>query len=532
MSAQRAVLSRRSDAGYWVAVATTRPIPAVLRAGAAESRGTELSRPFIVGATIILLATASVAVLARRAEIDAAQVISIRTVAGTGTVLSAFGVFVLSRASWRQIGDRAALWAGCGALVVGVAAASRPELAGAVLGDWRPDERWLNAVAGAGLTVAPLLFGAGLLARVGSLPVSAASLATGAMASVALMAIAFHAAPDVGSALSVSQLTAGDGAGGVFGGMVVTGVWLGLAVGYTVRGLGRRWLYTWAGLMLFAMTLSGLAAGAAEPTNAWAVGAVLLEATGVLLAMVGSHFELTRAYEDQAVQLIDSTLEAETAEVRARVRAGAVSAQRHDLVNAIMAIDGAAVILEREFDRLSHDDREMLAGVVGSGTARLRRLLAQDAGGVTPVSMADTAALVAEDPTWSAQLKIDVTPDLLAVGSPAETAEAVRQLVDYASRRSGPAPVSLRGDRDGHWVVLRVEDDGPTMPRELRRTLTDPEGRREPGREDAISVRVAARLMREQGGDLWIEPRPGGGTSFGICLPAITSTEGDSAAGD
>ena len=68
-------------------------------------------------------------------------------------------------------------------------------------------------------------------------------------------------------------------------------------------------------------------------------------------------------------------------------------------------------------------------------------------------------------------------------------------------------------------MVLRVEDDGPTMPRELRRTLTDPDARREPGREDAMSVRVAARLMREQGGDLWIEPRPGGGTSFGICLP-------------
>jgi signal transduction histidine kinase len=148
-------------------------------------------------------------------------------------------------------------------------------------------------------------------------------------------------------------------------------------------------------------------------------------------------------------------------------------------------------------------------------------LLAQDAGGDIPVSMADTAARVAEDPAWSAQLKTDVTPDLLAVGSPAETAEAVRQLVDYACRRSRSGPVTLRGDRDGHWVVLRVEDDGPTMPRELRRTLTDPDARREPSREDAMNVRVAARLMRGQGGDLWIEPRPGGGTSFGICLPAI-----------
>ena len=509
-----------------------RSSPSVLRASGAESTGTDLSRPFVVGATIILLTMAAVAVLARRAEIDAGQVATIRTVAGTATVLSAFGVFVLSRATWRQIGDRAALWAGCGALVIGVAAASRAELIGALLGDWSPDGRWLTAVAAAGLAVAPLIFGAGLVPRLVRLPVSAASLAGGAMAAVAALALAFRAAPDLGTALSVSQLTRGEGLGGVFGGIVVTGVWLGLAVGYTVRGLGRRWLYTWAGLMLFALTLSALAAGSAGPTNSWAVGAVLMESIGVLLAMVGSHFELTRAYENQALELIDSALAAETAEVRARARAGAVRAQRHDLVNAIMAIDGAALILEREFDRLSPEDREMLAGVVGSGTARLRRLLAQDAGAATPVSMADTAARIADDPAWSTQLKLDVTPDLLAVGSAAETAEAVRQLVDYASQRSRSGPVTLRGDRDGRWVVLRVEDDGPTMPRELRRTLTDPEGRREPVREDAMSVQVAARLMREQGGDLWIEPRPGGGTSFGICLPAISTGSEDAGAGD
>ena len=515
------------DAGYWGAVSAMRS-PAVLREQPAEPLpGGDASRPLVVGASVVLVAAALAAMLARTAELDPGQAAGLRTVAATTTALSAVGVFVLSRATWRQVGDRAALWAGCGALVIGIAAACRPELTGPLLGGGGPDDEWLSSIGAAALAVAPLLFAAGLIPRLRRLPVSAASLAAGAMLAVAALTLVGHAVPSLRTAVSVSQLTGGGGVGSLAGGIVVIALWLALAVGYTTRGLSRRWLYTWPGLMLFAVTLSELGAGAAAPTNAWAVGAVLLEAVGVLLAMVGSHFELIRVYEDQSLQLIDSALEAETAEVRERARAGALSARRHDLVNAIMAIDGAAMILEREFDRLTTDDRERLASVVGSGTARLRRLLAQERADEAPVSLARTAALVAEDPTWASQLKVDVTPDLLAVGSPAETAEAVRQLVDFASRRSATGPVTLRGERDGRWAVLRVEDDGPTMPRELRRTLTDPEGRREPGREDAMSVQVAARLMRGQGGDLWVEPRAGGGTSFGICLPAMAAGEAE-----
>ena len=506
---------------------------AAFRATEADpSPTTDLSRPFLAGATLILAATAVVTMFARTSTVDPSHAEDIRTVAGTSTALCAFAVFALSRATWRQIGDRAALWAGCGALVIGVAAASRPELLGALFGDRAPDDRWLAAVAAAGLTVAPLLFGAGLVPRLEKLRVGAASLTAAAMLAVGALSIVFHALPRLGTSLSVFQLTAGDGAGSVAAGTLVVGFWLALAVGYTVRGLRRRWLYTWAGLMLFALTLSGLSAGGGRTGNAWAVGAALLEALGVVLALVGSHLELTRAYEDQTLKLWDSTLEAETAEVRERVRVGAYRARRHDLVNAIMAIDGAAMILEREFERLTPSDRETLAGVVGSGTARLRRLLAQEGGAEAPVSLAEAATNIADDSTWRGKLKIDVPVDLLAVGSPAETEEAVRQLVDYATQRSPDSPVTLRGERDGDWVVLRVEDDGATMPRELRRSVTSPDGRREPGGEDAMGVRVAARLMRGQGGDLWVEARSGGGTSFGICLPAVAAASGDAGAAD
>ena len=161
--------------------------------------------------------------------------------------------------------------------------------------------------------------------------------------------------------------------------------------------------------------------------------------------------------------------------------------------------------------------------MVGSGTSRLRRLISQESGAEpSHVSLAETAAEVARH-----GLEVEVTPDLVGTGSPGETAEAVRQLVDYAHRRAPGRPLTLRGERDGEWVVLRVEDRGPTMPRELRRTIADNESRPVPGDDDVMGLRVAAKLMRGQGGDLWVEPRGGGGTSFGICLPALVAGDGD-----
>ena len=482
-----------------------------------------MSRPLVAGATLVLAGAVAVTLLSAVNGVDPEQAGDIRRVLSTATALCGVAVFALCRATWRQIGDRAALWAGTAALVVAVAAAGRPDLAGALLGDRGPDDDLLTALSTAATAVAPLLFAAGLVPAALRLRIRPAGLVTGALVLVTALTVVLSVNPGLGPALTVTQLTEGDGAGPVVGGLLVVGVWLALAIGYMVRGLRRRWLYTWGGPLLFALTLAGVAEGAAGAGNGWAVGAAVLEALGMVWAVIGCHFELSRTYEDQSLQLFDSALEAATAEIRERVRAADVRARRHDLINALTAIDGAAMILEREFERLSGGDREKLARVVGSGTSRLRRLISQESGAESShVSLAETAAKVSSD-----GFEVEVTPDLVGAGSSGETAEAVRQLVDFAHRRAPGRPLALRGERDGEWVVLRVEDRGPTMPRQLRRTIADTDSRPVPGEDDVMGLRVAAKLMRGQGGDLWVEPRRGGGTSFGICLPAVAAGDGD-----
>ena len=507
----------------------TPPPSAAHRGPHAASPESELTRRFLVGAAVVIGAAAAVSGVAGRTRLDEGRAEDMARVLDATAALCALSVFALCRATWRQIGDRAAVWAGAAALSFGLAAASRVTT---VLVDSTGAREWLEAVSAAGASLTPVLFAAGLVPALLRRRLSPGPVAAATVAGVAVVAVVMRAAPGSGRALTVVGLTRGDSAAGVVVSLVVAVAWLALAVAYTVRGFRMRWLYGWAGLMLFALTLAGLTGGVADEPDGWYVGAAARAALGAVIALVGCYLDLTRVYEDQTLQLSDSEIEVEAAEARERVRIAAQRTQRHDLINAITAIDGAAGILEREFERLSDHDREQLAQVLGSGTARLRTLLSQETTVENQVSLSQAAATVAKEPAWHQYVETDVTPDLLGVGSPGETAEVVRQLVDYAYCRAPGSAVTLRGERDGDWVVLRVEDRGPTMPRQLRRTIVDPDNRRAPGTDDAMGLRVAARLMRGQGGDLWVEARPGGGSSFGICLPALPPTDGLSGDGE
>jgi signal transduction histidine kinase len=503
------------------------PPGATYRSEARASPESDLGRRFLFGAAVVIAAAAVVAGIAGRGQVDPGRAEHIATVLDATSGLCAAGVFVLTRATWRQIGDRAAPWVGAGALLFAFAAASR--VSAGLLVDPSASNGWLAATAAAGTALTPVLFAAGLLPPLlrGRPRLGPAAITGTALLGLAAATVVLRLAGNLDSAFTVAQLTRADSAKGVAVGLVVAVAWLGVAVAYCLRGFAQRRLYGWAGLMLFALTVSGLAGGAAKGSDGWAVGAAALAALGALLALAGSYLDLTRAYEDQTLQLSDSEIEAEAAEARERVRVAALRVQRHDLINAITAIDGAASTLEREFGRLSERDREALANVLGSGTARLRTLLGQDKAVDGHVSLAEAAARVADDPVWYRRLDVEVDAGLVAAGSQGETDEVVRQLVEYAHRRAPDSPVTVRGERDGAWVVLRVEDRGVTLPRDARRRLLHPESSRGPEPDGDRGLRVAARLMRAQSGDLWVEPRRGGGSSFGICLPALAVVDGE-----
>lgn len=378
----------------------------------------------------------------------------------TATALAAVAVFVLCRARWRLFGQTAPLWAGAAALVAGAAAAGGVRAAG-------------PSVVRAGLLAGLALLGAGAWAPAVDTRVRPVRLlAVGAVAALAASVLASAAAVVVACA-----------------GVAAVTIW--------------RKAYGWASVLVIAFALSQVVDG---------LRAQAVFAAGFSAAVVCCAIELGRAYVDQRSRLFHSEVSLQAAAVDERLQEASRSTRRHDVRNAVVAVEGAALILESHVDRLSPEDRAALTKVLSSGVERLQRLLTDEAAGAATVDLAALAAEVAAE-RGELVIKVDVPDGLVASGSPGHSAEVLRILFDNAQRRAPGQPVEVHGRRDGDWMVLQVRDRGAPVGREERRSRADAD----------MGFLVAGRLMRDQGGDVWVESHPEGG-AFSLCLPCVSSS--------
>lgn len=245
-------------------------------------------------------------------------------------------------------------------------------------------------------------------------------------------------------------------------------------------------------------------------------------ATGTLTDPTSDHdltsrgsasVRLKRQIRQARCRLFDCELDAEVSDVRQRILVAAGRARRHDLVNAFSAVEGAALIMERE--TLSDADRAAIAQVLSSGIGRLRCLLLEDPPEGEHVPLAELVGSMAAEPAWRGRVSIEMAAELVVTPPPGETVEVVRQLLTHATRGEPAAPVSLRAHRNGDRVEMWVDSHGPPPPAGGRPGIPKLTGRGPVG-----ALHVAIRLAREQDGDVVVKQRPGGGESFGISWPA------------
>src|SRR5712692_209783 len=116
-------------------------------------------------------------------------------------------------------------------------------------------------------------------------------------------------------------------------------------------------------------------------------------------------------------------------------------------------------------------------------------------------------------------VSLDVEADLPRIqGFGAELNQVWANLVDNALD-AARGHVDVAAVRQGHSVVVRVVDDGPGLPPEIRERIFDPFFTTKPvGKGTGLGLDIARRIVLRHHGEIEVDSRPGH-TQFSVTLP-------------
>ncbi len=212
-----------------------------------------------------------------------------------------------------------------------------------------------------------------------------------------------------------------------------------------------------------------------------------------------------------------------------------LAAVSHELRSPLTSILGLSLTLDRS-STMSDEDRRDLLGRLAANARKLDRLLEDlldidrlNRGIVTPNYRTTDLGALATRTLGSLELgdkdvSLRVDPVVMEV-DPAKVERIVENLLTNAVRHT-PAEAKIWLDvaaRDG-GVLIRVDDDGPGVPQDLREAIFEPfrqgptAATHAPG--TGVGLSLVSRFSALHGGRAWVEPRDGGGASFRVFLPA------------
>lgn len=290
---------------------------------------------------------------------------------------------------------------------------------------------------------------------------------------------------------------------------------------------------------VLAASLAGL--GALLALAAWAqvaVGLAPLAAMrrGLQRVREGGAQRLEGRFPAEVQPLIDDfngVLE-RNAEVTERARA-----QAGNLAHALktpLAILGQAARRNpsTEFTRLVLEQVELAERHMQWHLARARAAATQHVPGQRTALAPVVAALLRVMGRLHADRRLDLSGDDVAAGlafagEEQDLQEMLGNLLDNACR-SARAVVSVHARRDGAWLRIEVDDDGPGIAPEqraavLRRGVRLDETRAGSG----LGLSIVVDLARSYGGELALDASGEGGTSARLSLPAAADVRDDAA---
>jgi signal transduction histidine kinase len=304
--------------------------------------------------------------------------------------------------------------------------------------------------------------------------------------------------------------------------------------------------YTWRLTVRPTTPLVGAARSAAAPLTMLGATLLSLALAGMVLVAGGARnraAEHARAAADELAVAQERARRAEEQQwERESELAGFAATAGESLHAPLHAIAGFTDLLLEESPQLDEDSRGFLTRI-GGATRRMLTVVDE----LVAYASAGDAALKLE-PVESALLALDVAADrlqgpgerpIIDVGElPAVSADAVLlrrvldQFVDNAVRfvRHGTTARIGIGARelDGGWWRFEVADRGIGVAEEHRAKIFAP-FHRAPSAEGypgaGLGLAVCARIVAMHGGEIGVDPNPGGGSIFWFTMSAADLRE-------
>lgn len=278
------------------------------------------------------------------------------------------------------------------------------------------------------------------------------------------------------------------------------------------------------------------------PEELWALtrsssgGRLLLRARGPVgnaAAFDHTDLEVVRSLTRLATTAIDR---AELAEVKSAF----LSAVSHELRTPLTVVVGAATTLRAQAEHLSARQQAQFLERLEQQAHRLDRLLSDlldldrlNRGVIEPHRRLVDLVPVAQRAVSTLDIQHhDVVIDgdtLLAEVDPGLTERILENLVRNAIKYSPQGTrVTVRLQREGDAVLIRVEDEGQGVPEHLRTTILEPFVRvdhRHPQPGTGIGLTLVRRFAQLHDGDVWIEESGSGGARVVVVLQDMSVPE-------
>jgi hypothetical protein len=493
-----------------------------------------LAGNFVLGGVLLLATVALVAAMrARGIDLPADRAVRATDIARAGAMSLAGAVSTLCFIRWRIGAETSVLLIGTAILVFGVVVVGISALVLPVVEATDLNSPLIPAVRAAGLIVMLALLVLAIMVAEVNTRLRASRVVVGSLVGVAVFTAILDRMPDTAAVLAFGRRFPLASAPPSTGNrLVLSAVWTALALVLCIRGLrNRRSMFAWSGLMLLALALSELMAiDALDETDIRLFGSELLQVLAVGLVLVGVVTEFERNFLDQRARLFDSLVAMRAVQTRARLGNVISGRRRHDVGNALMALEGAASTLERYYDRLGPDERRQLAEMVGTSVSRMRGLSQVDPTEAVPLALVDAAKELAEGLTGGGvDVDVRVPPDVLVRSFPEETTEVLAQVAKAVRDEDPQGTVRVSAVRFGDTAWLSVEfcpggaaagaaHDSPSSPLARLRRRATPRSPRYLGR--GMDLSVAAHLLSERGGQLIAEPVGDDEIAIRLQLPA------------